>query len=698
MRAVIQRVSSASVEVDGAAVGTIERGVLVYVAGAAGDTTDSAECVAAYAYDGLSRRITKKVDNQGIGIVHGSDAGGATGIQAGDRGEHYYYAGWRAIELRDNSGNTLGQFVYGMQYIDEAVVYDRDTDDDDDCVDSSGSQRYVYHQDANYRVLALTRQDGTVVERYEYTAYGEPAVLRGVPSGGSSENGAVTYASTVGNPLMHQGLWRDGESKSYQNRYRVLNSVVGRFLQRDPLGYVSSSNLYLFALSGPLMLMDPLGLKEVCGPTVAALTGSWCAEEEVYDAARDAFDESVWDRTQGTMDGVASSLSVGITDALGVNAGDALGDHTFDPDNRENAAGVAGLTVDVASILIGLAPGKLVVCLFSFPGDTLVHTPFGLERIDAVEPGDVIISWDDSGEREHESFSSTVDPATWIALTLAVQNVTNGDRLNMRTLRPLSQFGGVAPLPGDQFWVHFSLTDDAGLATVIEVSACPPIHHGRGRVVLSTFSHITEELVELQLASAHCGSEPRSTASSPIVLWTLASTPNHQLFVPEKGVWVHARDLTCGDVIQTRRGTARVLTINVIDTCIEVFDLEVEGAHEFLVGQYGGRAHNMCFSALGKRALAGLGLGGANLARKSFNAGRKILERAGFKWTKTTKTGRKVFEHPKTGATVSHDSGKALVPGQNPHWHIQDKGGKNYNRSGRQVGSDECSAHIPGRP
>lgn len=37
MRAVIQRVSSASVEVDGAAVGTIERGLLVYVAGAADD-------------------------------------------------------------------------------------------------------------------------------------------------------------------------------------------------------------------------------------------------------------------------------------------------------------------------------------------------------------------------------------------------------------------------------------------------------------------------------------------------------------------------------------------------------------------------------------------------------------------------------------------------------------------------------------
>ncbi|GAG19149.1 unnamed protein product, partial [marine sediment metagenome] len=88
---------------------------------------DSADpVIATYEYDGLFRRIEKTVTHQGTGVVHGSDADGNTGIQAGNRHEHYFWRGtgvspvnWRLIETRDNSDNTLNQFVYGTQYIDE---------------------------------------------------------------------------------------------------------------------------------------------------------------------------------------------------------------------------------------------------------------------------------------------------------------------------------------------------------------------------------------------------------------------------------------------------------------------------------------------------------------------------------------------------------------------------------------------------
>lgn len=85
--------------------------------------------------------------------------------------------------------------MYGTQYIDEPIAYDRDTDGDDDCLEAEGSRRYFYHQDANYRVAALTDEDGFVVERYEYDAYGEPVVYSG---GTSSELGNALRASTVG--------------------------------------------------------------------------------------------------------------------------------------------------------------------------------------------------------------------------------------------------------------------------------------------------------------------------------------------------------------------------------------------------------------------------------------------------------------------------------------------------------------------
>ena len=79
------------------------------------------------------------------GVVNGSDAGADTCILGGNRTEEYYYAGWRIIEERDASDNTLPQTVWGIEYIDAPVRRDRDTDDDGDCIDSDGSAAYYYH-------------------------------------------------------------------------------------------------------------------------------------------------------------------------------------------------------------------------------------------------------------------------------------------------------------------------------------------------------------------------------------------------------------------------------------------------------------------------------------------------------------------------------------------------------------------------
>jgi hypothetical protein len=153
--------------------------------------SDPNECVARYEYDGLFRRIEKTVANQGTGLVPDSDDDGTiTSIQAGDRHEHYYWGGmgvspvnWRLVEARDGSDRTLGQYVWGVQYLDEPVRYDRNTDvgTDNDCVEAA-DRSYFYHQDANYRVVMLTDEDGNVVERVAYTAYGAPTVYGGYSS------------------------------------------------------------------------------------------------------------------------------------------------------------------------------------------------------------------------------------------------------------------------------------------------------------------------------------------------------------------------------------------------------------------------------------------------------------------------------------------------------------------------------------
>jgi hypothetical protein len=102
------------------------------------------------------------------------------------------------------------------------------------------------------------------------------------------------------------------------------------------------------------------------------------------------------------------------------------------------------------------------------------------------------------------------------------------------------------------------------------------------------------------------------------------------------------------------------------------------------------------FASRAAANLRALGLGSVKLAGRSYNAGRKALEQAGFRLTRTTRTGRKVFENPRTGASVVYDSRAALTPGQGPHWHIFDRAGRQYSRSGRLVDSSEGAAHIPG--
>jgi len=118
---------------------------------------DAEQRVAAYRYDGLFRRVSKQVGQQGEGVVYHSDEHG-TGIPAGDRHGHCFWGGmavspggmgvspggvgvspanWRLVELTDHADGdpydyadaaVLGQFVYGTQYIDEPLGYDRNTD------------------------------------------------------------------------------------------------------------------------------------------------------------------------------------------------------------------------------------------------------------------------------------------------------------------------------------------------------------------------------------------------------------------------------------------------------------------------------------------------------------------------------------------------------------------------------------------
>ena len=61
------------------------------------------------------------------------------------------------------------------------------------------------------------------------------------------------------NDIGHQGLMHDEEIGKIYNRARILDPRLGRFMQRDPLGYVDGMSQYEYVRSRPTTILDPTG-------------------------------------------------------------------------------------------------------------------------------------------------------------------------------------------------------------------------------------------------------------------------------------------------------------------------------------------------------------------------------------------------------------------------------------------------------
>ena len=197
--------------------------------------------VAAYSYDGLNRRIRK--------IVYEADG------ETEDSDTRYLYSGWRCIEERDenDSQELRARYVYGGLYIDEPLRMYRDTTSDGDFADA-GDVNVYYLQDRLFNVVALTDTDGGITERTWYECYGKPTCRQ-------ESNGHEQTPSHFGNPVLFCGYRHDPDTGLHHVRNRMYHPLLGRWLQRDPLGYVDGMSLYEYGGSRAVTLIDPIGLE-----------------------------------------------------------------------------------------------------------------------------------------------------------------------------------------------------------------------------------------------------------------------------------------------------------------------------------------------------------------------------------------------------------------------------------------------------
>jgi RHS repeat-associated protein len=114
-------------------------------------------------------------------------------------------------------------------------------------------QRVYYLTDGNFNVTALAGTDGAVLERYAYDAYGQPRVY-------DPDWSPRIYGSSYANAILFCGYFRDAETGLYHVRHRYYHPGLGRWLSRDPIGYVDGMNVYEYCAGMPTCWIDLAGL------------------------------------------------------------------------------------------------------------------------------------------------------------------------------------------------------------------------------------------------------------------------------------------------------------------------------------------------------------------------------------------------------------------------------------------------------
>ncbi len=195
-------------------------------------------------YDAMNRRVRKTIFNGGL---TGSIPNGTT---------DYIWQGWQCMEERNSSNAPIRQYIWGT-YIDECIQLTT--------VTILGPQNlpagaYYLLQDLLYRAVALTNSNGSIVEAYDCDAYGNTLIFTGPGTDGVWFTDDDVQSSYGANEIIYCGYRFNPEAKLYYVRNRTYSPILGRWIQRDPIGYAGGVNLYEYVEGFPSLTPDPLGL------------------------------------------------------------------------------------------------------------------------------------------------------------------------------------------------------------------------------------------------------------------------------------------------------------------------------------------------------------------------------------------------------------------------------------------------------
>lgn len=215
-----------------------------------GSGSPANQILAEYAYDALGRRV------ETVGYV---DPQTGTALTNARRTRHVFN-GLETIQDYDcGTGSTcnatlLREFVWGEsnRFPEPIAMVDYTGANG---VSGTGPWTYHFLRDVLGSIVGLTDATGNLVERYTYDPYGKTFVEKWTGTAWTATN-----ASSVASPWLWTGQRYDAATGTYHFLYRTYSPTMGRWLQRDPAGYMDGVSLYEYVRSQPMVLVDALGL------------------------------------------------------------------------------------------------------------------------------------------------------------------------------------------------------------------------------------------------------------------------------------------------------------------------------------------------------------------------------------------------------------------------------------------------------
>ena len=260
----------------------------------------------AYSYDGVGNRLTSADqtdwtynDNnelQGFdGVTFRYDANGNT-IEKNDNGKitkYFYNIEDRMVRVEDGAGAVIATYYYDpfgrrlwkevdairtyFVYSDEGLVGEY-------YEGGHHIRSYGYKPSSTWTTDPLFLKENDQYCFYQNDHLGTPQKITGINgavvwSGRYSSFGKVEIeaGSSVTNNLRFGGQYYDQETGLHYNYHRYYNPKLGRYLSADPIGLAGGVNLFAYAESNPIYLLDPKGLQ--CGP---GTIGDWYVPDFIF--------------------------------------------------------------------------------------------------------------------------------------------------------------------------------------------------------------------------------------------------------------------------------------------------------------------------------------------------------------------------------------------------------------------------------